>query len=245
MINGLDLFSGIGGLTVALAPWVRPFAYCENDRYAQSVLLNRMYLGDLPCGPIWDDVRTLRRETLPMVPDIVYGGFPCQDISVAGHGRGLAGERSGMYWELFRLVKELQPLFVFLENVAAIRTRGARSVVRSFASIGYDTNWDVVSAQEIGSPFIGDRWFCLAAADSKTLREQSRWRNGKGWQTQTFDSPACHARVTPWTSERGFESRIFGTGNGIPSSVDRDRALGNAVVPLQARTAFERLMGLK
>lgn len=92
MLNGLDLFSGIGGLTLALAPWVRPVAYCENDRYAQSVLLSRISSGDLPNAPIWDDVRTLKAWDIPNV-DIVYGGFPCQDVSVAGARAGLDGER--------------------------------------------------------------------------------------------------------------------------------------------------------
>jgi DNA (cytosine-5)-methyltransferase 1 len=171
MLNGLDLFSGIGGLSIALAPWVRSFAYCENDRYAQSVLLERMQFGDIPCGPIWDDVRTLEREALPMVPDIVYGGFPCQDISVAGHGDGLDGERSRLYWEIHRIIKECKPAFIFLENVPAIRTRGALEVAESLTALGYDQNWDVISALEVGASFLGERWFCLAAADSQTLRE--------------------------------------------------------------------------
>lgn len=128
MLNGLDLFSGIGGLTLALAPWVRPVAYCENDAYAQSVLLSRQACGDLPVAPIWDDVRTLTK--MPAV-DIIYGGFPCQDISCAGLGAGLEGERSGLFFEVMRLVTEINPIFVFLENVPAIRMRGgAQRVVR-------------------------------------------------------------------------------------------------------------------
>src|SRR5690606_10421534 len=128
MLRGLDLFSGIGGLTLALAPWVRPVAYCENDRYATAVLLSRMRTGDLPCAPIWDDVRTLRGDMLPSV-DIIYGGFPCQDISCAGRGAGLAGGRSGLFFEIARLARELRPRFVFLENVPAITTRGLGDVL--------------------------------------------------------------------------------------------------------------------
>jgi len=86
-LNGLDLFSGIGGITLALSEWVRPIAYCEIDRYCQGVLLSRMRSGDISTAPIWDDVRTLKGEMLPKV-DIIYGGFPCQDISTAGHGKG-------------------------------------------------------------------------------------------------------------------------------------------------------------
>jgi hypothetical protein len=97
-VNGLDLFSGIGGITLALSPWVRPVAYCENDRYAQAILLSRQASGDLPIAPIWDDIRTLTYSILPVVKiDIIYGGFPCQDISVAGLGAGLEGKRSGLF----------------------------------------------------------------------------------------------------------------------------------------------------
>src|SRR4051812_38162099 len=103
-MNGLDLFSGIGGLGLALADWVTPVAYCENDRYAQSVLLSRMASGELLLAPIWDDVRTLTGQQLPRI-DCLYGGFPCQDLSAAGAGRGLAGERSGLYWQIERLVR--------------------------------------------------------------------------------------------------------------------------------------------
>ena len=89
-MNGLDLFSGIGGISLALNPWVRTVAYCERDPYAQSVLLSRMQSSHIDYAPIWDDVQTLKGEELPEI-DIISGGFPCQDISVAGNGAGLAG----------------------------------------------------------------------------------------------------------------------------------------------------------
>ncbi len=123
MLNGLDLFSGIGGISLALSPWVTPVAYCEIERYAQAVLLSRMADGTLACAPIWDDVKTLGRDDIKLQIDIITGGFPCQDISVAGAGASLDGERSGLYWEIYRLVGELKPRFVFLENVPAITTR--------------------------------------------------------------------------------------------------------------------------
>ena len=81
MINGLDLFSGIGGITKALEGYVTPVAYCERERYAQAVLLSRMAAGDIPVAPIWDDVTTLHGDMLPPV-EIIYGGFPCQDRAI-------------------------------------------------------------------------------------------------------------------------------------------------------------------
>ena len=163
-MNGLDLFSGIGGISSALAPWVTTVAYCENDRYAQSVLLSRQANGDLPLAPIWDDVRTLQGCMLPEV-DMLFGGFPCQDIRVAGNGAGLEGKRSGLVFEVFRLVSELAPKFVFLENVPAIRTRGGERVVKELATLGYDCRWDCLSAFDVGAPHKRDRWFLLAHRD--------------------------------------------------------------------------------
>ncbi len=244
VINGLDLFSGIGGLALALGEWVRPLAYCEKDEYAQAVLLSRMRGGQLPLAPIWNDVSTFNSADIPEVVDIVTGGFPCQDISVAGHGVGLDGKRSGLYWHLHRIIKDCRPSFVFLENVPAIRTRGLKDVVGSLAELGYDCRWDVISAREVGASFIGDRWFLLAAANGETLRLEQGRREGQSGDDKTLDPPTCVQGLTPWTPERGFESRVFGVGNGIPFAVDRDRALGNAVVPAQAKIAFERLMGV-
>ncbi|MBU6375664.1 MAG: DNA cytosine methyltransferase, partial [Bdellovibrionales bacterium] len=165
-MNGLDLFSGIGGIGIALEPWVRTVAYCEREPYAQGVLLSRMQSGDIDRAPIWDDVTTLRAEMLPRI-DIIFGGFPCQDISVAGLGKGLAGERSGLFFEIVRLAKECNPRFIFLENVPAIRTRGGERVVKELAKIGYDCRWTTLSAASVGALHKRERWFLLAHANGK------------------------------------------------------------------------------
>lgn len=161
MLNGLDLFSGIGGITLALKEWVRPVAYCENDRYAQGVILSRISSGDLPNAPIWDDVRTLQGSLLPRI-DIIYAGFPCQDISIAGNGKGLEGERSGLFFEVMRLAEEIKPKFIFLENVTNIRTKGLFRVVGALVDVGYDCRWDIFSARSIGADHNRRRWFLLA-----------------------------------------------------------------------------------
>lgn len=148
---------------MALGAYVRPVAYCEIDRYAQSVLLSRMSEGRLPIAPIWDDVSTLHGSDLPPI-DIIYGGFPCQDLSTAGRGRGLAGERSGLFFQILRLAKEIKPRFIFLENVPAIRTRGLDRVGRELAEAGYDCRWLVVSAAAVGANHKRERWFLLGYA---------------------------------------------------------------------------------
>lgn len=145
---------------MALSKWVQTIAYCEQDKFCQAVLLSRMSTGDLDTAPIWDDVTTLTGDMLPDI-DIIFGGFPCQDISVAGRGKGLGGERSGLFFEITRLVGELRPSFVFLENVPAITGRGLDRVLGEISSLGYDCRWGMLSAAEVGALHKRERWFLL------------------------------------------------------------------------------------
>lgn len=161
-LHGLDLFSGIAGNSLGLRNYIKTIAYCESDRHAQSVLLSRMGDGSLECAPIWDDVTTLTASLFDVPIDIIIAGFPCQDISVAGCGEGLEGKRSGLFFEVMRLAKEIKPTFLFLENVPAIRTRGLDRVVEELTEAGYDCRWCMLSASEVGAPHKRERWFCLA-----------------------------------------------------------------------------------
>ena len=164
MLNGLSLFSGIGGIDVALSEYVRPIAYCEIDPYCQGVLLSRMESNDLSVAPIWDNILTFDARNIHARIDIIYGGFPCQDISVAGLGKGLAGERSGLFFEIVRLAKEIVPKWIFLENVPAITSRGGIQVLEELAKMGYDARWLVISAASVGALHRRERFFLLAHA---------------------------------------------------------------------------------
>jgi DNA (cytosine-5)-methyltransferase 1 len=184
----LDLFSGIGGITKALEGYVRPVAYCENEQFAQAVLLSRMAEGELPNAPIWDDVQTLDGKQFRGKVDIIYGGFPCQDISVAGHGKGLEGERSGLFSEILRLADEIEPTFLFLENVPAITTRGLRDVSAEITKRGYDSRWKIVSASDVGAPHLRKRWWLLAYSRRKPKRaEEKMGQERKRKQPQPTD----------------------------------------------------------
>jgi DNA (cytosine-5)-methyltransferase 1 len=263
MLNGLDLFSGIGGITIALKEWVRPIAYCEVDRYAQSVLLSRMFDGDIPRAPIWDDVTSLKGTMLPEI-DIIYGGFPCQDLSVAGHGKGLEGKRSGLFFEIVRLASEIRPRYIFLENVPAISVRGLDRVLLELTALGYDSRWTIISASEVGAPHIRERWFLLAHSNDSRFEGRTR-PNKSDIQTKEPRSLRCSENMADSSSGRyepqknkistrrhspfnrswwAIEPDVGRMANGIQCRVDRLRGLGNAVVPAQAREAFERLMGI-
>lgn len=262
VLNGLDLFSGIGGLSLALSEWVKPVAYCEIDRYAQAVLLSRMSDGGLHRAPIWNDITSLNGTMLPSI-DIVYGGFPCQDISCAGTGVGLGGERSGLFFHIARLIKETNPKFVFLENVPAIRTRGLNSVAQTLTELGYDCRWTIVSAGEVGACHLRKRWFMLAHSHSHSLRIQSKqFKKRKAENVARVDGRArtiANPDGPGLERIRGGESRVPGPcvyngwksepticrgANGLQNRVDRIKGLGNSVVPAQAREAFIRLSGL-
>jgi DNA (cytosine-5)-methyltransferase 1 len=132
-----------------------------------------MVSGLLPEAPIWDDIKTLRIQSPDASIDILYGGFPCQDISIAGHGKGLAGERSGLFFEIVRLAKEIKPKFIFLENVPAITSRGGLQVVTEIAEMGYDCRWCVISAASVGALHKRERWFLLAHAKCERLERYS------------------------------------------------------------------------
>ena len=262
-LNGLDLFSGIGGITKALDEWVQPVAYSENERYCQGTLLSRISTGDLPNAPIWDDVRTLTANHLPRV-DVVYGGFPCQDISVANtSGTGLAGKRSGLFFEIERLIREIRPRFVFLENVPAIRTRGGSIVGARLADAGYDCRWVTLSASEVGANHQRKRWFLLAKSHgiSRGAIKESEKQTGETWRESIGNSSTNVAdpdsnrekRDQPEDGGRGgivkndwwaIEPNVGRVAYGIPSRMDRLKCLGNSVCPSQAKEAFKILMGI-
>lgn len=240
MLNGLDLFSGIGGLTLALSPWVRTVAYCESDRYATAVLLSRASEGRLHNAPIWNDVRTLRGEDLPAV-EAITAGWPCQDISIAGTRNGrkmLEGERSGLIFEVLRLVDELRPMLVFLENVSEAK-KLSEKIRGHFKELQYELRDTTKTVYDVGGYHKRERWFALAYPESIGM-EGLRAKRFK--KSQSLDIP-----LLPLRNSHGqwkVEPDVRRIDDGVPNKSHRLKALGNAVVPLQARKAFEELMGL-
>lgn len=241
MLNGLDLFSGIGGMSVALKEWVRPVAYCEIDPYCQAVLLSRMGTGAISKAPIWDNISTFPWNPFIGNVDIIYGGFPCQDISIAGNGKGLEGNRSGLFFEVLRLAKEIKPTFVFLENVPAICRRGGEMVIASITALGYDCRWCVISAASAGALHKRDRWFLLAHLTGD--RSQKAVNPIRLQKEKSFD--IYSSKQTDWPQEPENKFELAGMVRGLPDRTHRIKALGNSVVPQQAKEAFKILMGLK
>ena len=164
MYRLLDLFSGIGGFSLGLerSGGFRTVAFCEIDPYCRRVLRKHW-----PEVPQYDDVRTLTAERLAadgIGVDAICGGFPCQDISVAGKGAGIEGERSGLWAEYARIIGELRPKYVIVENVAALLGRGLDRVLGDLAEIGYDAEWHCIPASAVGAPHRRDRLWIVAHA---------------------------------------------------------------------------------
>ena len=160
MIRIGSLFSGIGGFELGLEraiPNSTTLWQVEQDKFCQRILQKHW-----PNATIYNDVKNINKHNVAPI-DILCGGFPCQDISIAGKGAGINdGKKSSLWWEMHRIINELRPRVAVLENVPAITFRGGQQVVGSLAQIGYDAEWIVISAQQFGAPHKRERWFCVA-----------------------------------------------------------------------------------
>ena len=178
-LNELALFAGAGGgiLGGHLLGW-RTVCAVEYDCYAAAVLCQRQNDGVLPAFPIWDDVRTFDGRPWRGVVDVVSGGFPCQDISAAGTGAGLDGERSGLWVEMARIIGEVRPGFCFVENSPVLTSRGLGRVLGDLAALGYDAEWGVLGAAAVGAPHQRDRIWIMAYAERTERGPECGPRNG-------------------------------------------------------------------
>ena len=157
----LSLFAGIGGFDLGLErAGMQTVAFCEINPFARRVLAQ--HWPEVPCH---DDIRTLSADWLAengLWPDVICGGFPCQDISLAGKGAGIRGERSGFWREYARLIGEIRPRYVIVENVAALLGRGLGDVLGDLAALGYDAEWHCIPASHVGAPHRRDRVWVVA-----------------------------------------------------------------------------------
>ena len=224
MLYVLDLFSGIGGFSLGLErAGMTTAAFCEIDPVARRILKKHW-----PETPICGDVRTLKGTEYGAI-DVVCGGFPCTDISRAGKMVGLAGERSGLWGEMRRIIGEANPKFVIIENVARLCADGLDAVLADLAALGFDAEWHCIPGFAVGSPQVRDRVYVVAHARALGHR-------GPGWVGRWLGG-AEEARRHGWRGEPQGDVQLWPepaldrVAYGVPGGVDGCRKLGNAVIP--------------
>lgn len=192
-LRTLSLFAGIGGFDLGLerTGGFCTVAFCEIDPFCRRVLAK--HWPEVPC---YDDVRTLTGERLAadgVSVDVICGGFPCQDISFAGKGAGLAGERSGLWQEYARLIAEIRPAWVIIENVSALRSRGLDAVLGRLFAIGFDAEWHCIPAAAVGAPHRRDRvWVVGYASGERRFTGRHDYAEHDGTQLGATDQHAEH-----------------------------------------------------
>lgn len=225
----LDLFSGIGGFSLGLEATggFETVGFCEIEPYCRAVL--RKHWPD-----VWqhDDIRTLTPELVTEHCgriDVICGGFPCQDISVAGDGAGITGERSGLWKEYARLIRGIRPRYAIVENVSALLARGLGAVLGDLAACGYDAEWDCIPAAAVGAPHVRDRVWIIAHN-----REERAEGCGQTTLSRLRSIPWGQnvRRAAEWANRPDLSASGLCRGSdGISARVERTGSLGNAVHP--------------
>ena len=264
----LACFAGAGGgiLASTLLGW-STLAAIEIEQYPRDVLIQRQRDGCLSAFPVYRDIREFDGRPWQCIIDVVSGGFPCQDISSAGTGQGLAGNRSGLWFEMLRVIGEVRPRYVFAENSPNLRTRGLGTVIKGLASLGYDARWCVLGAWHTGAPHKRNRMWVYArhassksqpvgpidakvaklprmVANSSVIGLQGQGPHGhQGGATQDCKRQAGQLGHGGQQHQWEAEPRLGRVANGMANRVDRLRAIGNGQVPQCAALAWRILHG--
>jgi len=222
VLNELALFAGAGGgiLGGHLLGW-RTICAVECNPYAAAVLAARQNDTTLTPFPIWDDVRTFDGRPWRGRVDVVSGGFPCQDISCAGNGAGITGARSGLWGHMARILSEVGPRFVFVENSPLLTGRGLGVVLGDLASMGYDAQWGVLGAVDAGAPHKRERIWLVAHANGQGPLRVDAEGNGDDGGTSGGSAGGQHLQAAPQSG-----------GSGNVANPDGSRRQGLRLVPL-------------
>ena len=229
----LDCFSGIGGFSLGLEATgaFETVAFCEIEEFPKTILKRNW-----PNVPIYSDIRVLSGEELDqdgVTIEAICAGFPCQDISNAGLRAGIHGEESGLWMHVARLVGEIRPSLIILENVAALLHRGMDKVLSDLSSLGYNAEWSVVRASDQGAPHARARVFIAAYPIG----------DRQSWEKPCVRAARRVGRVAQSVAWDGhWENKISefrGVDDGISNRVDRTDALRNAIVPHCAQAFME------
>ena len=235
-MNYLDLFSGIGGFALGVYWAGMKFVnhyFSEIDNYCVELYQKRfpdsIYLGD---------ITKIKPKELQSGEWIITGGFPCQDISQAGKKEGIEGDRSSLWFEYWRIIRELRPRFVIIENVGALTIRGLDRVLSSLAEIGYNAEWQDIRASDVGASHRRERIWIVAYPNSE------RWVKIEIYNKKSYEDkgiPREYCNTINKTFGRISKTDTSGKNDGVPYWMDRLKGLGNAIVPQIAELLFYQI----
>lgn len=243
-MNELALFAGGGGsiLAAELLGW-RTVAAVELDPGARQIIIDRQRDGIIKPFPIWDDVSTFDGKPWAGTVDVVTGGFPCQDISQCGAGAGIEGERSGLWKQMSRIICEVRPAHVVVENSPMLTTRGLGVVLGDLARMGFDAKWGVFRASTIGAAHHRARLFLVANAYGSKL-EGLDFQKSSG-----FDPEESRRRQSARAIDAALPAHDYASmprdSDDVARGMDGLKATGNGWVPAVAARAVRMLGGLK
>lgn len=252
----LSLCAGIGGLDLGIElalPGARTVCFVEREAACIELLAARMEEGRLAPAPVWSDLKTFDGTAWRGKVDLVAAGYPCQPFSVAGKGLAEKDERH-LWPDVARIIEEVYPTVVVLENVQGHVRRGLEQVLRDLEGMGFNAEWGVYAASSAGAPHRRNRVFILAYTERQFLREQSRRGRGENRPDSVQPSVVSEAVAWPpgpegdWSQVPEYlwpatEPNLRGVVDGVPVELDQLRALGNAVVPQQCALALRDLIG--
>jgi DNA (cytosine-5)-methyltransferase 1 len=246
-MNELHLFAGAGGgILGGMLLGHTTVCAVEIEPYCREVLLQRQRYGILPKFPIWDDVCTFDGTPWRGKVDVVCGGFPCQDISSAGGGAGIEGERSGLWKHMARIIGEIRPKFAFMENSPLLVQRGLAVVLGDIAEMGYDATWGIVGAHHAGANHYRKRIWILAYPSGfgmqghmgKTGISSKTLQRGSGSKISLQELADIQ-----FAGKSGIKPLLARREDDVANRSKRLKAIGNGQVPAVAATAWRILGG--
>ncbi len=224
-----SLFSGIGGFELgAERTNIKTLWSCELNEFCRKILKQHF-----PETKQYNDIRSV---SYPESVDIISGGFPCQDISIAGKGNGITGTRSSLWFEMYRIIEEIRPTYILIENSPELLKKGFEKILYPLSEIGYNVEWQCLSGYSFGVQQSRERVYVIAYSNS--FRQQRK--REKSIFSKSILQRQFQGIYPGWRTRRDIpKPATLRTTHDIPNQMDRTKAIGNSVMPIISKYLFE------